>query len=59
MGAARPAPQGLTIYLLSKRNYKGGLGFMVLRVRPAPNRFTITILYTPLDNTPLHSIPRV
>ncbi len=33
--------------------------FMVLRVRPTPAQFPTSILYTPVDNTPLHSIPSV
>ncbi len=32
---------------------------MVLRVKPTPTRFPTNSLYTPMDNTPLHSIPSV
>ncbi len=32
---------------------------MVLRVKPTPTRFLINSLYTPMDNTPLHSISSV
>ncbi len=32
---------------------------MVLRVRPTPTRFPTNSLYTPMDNTPLHSISSV
>ncbi len=29
---------------------------MVLRVKPTPTRFPTNSLYTPMDNTPLHSM---
>ncbi len=32
---------------------------MVLRIRPTPTRFPTNSLYTPVDNTPLHSISSV
>ncbi len=32
---------------------------MVLRVKPTPTRFPTNSLYTPIDNTPLHSISSV
>ncbi len=32
---------------------------MVLRVKPTPTRFLTNILYTPMDNSPLHSISSV
>ncbi len=32
---------------------------MVLRVKPTPIRFPTNNLYTPMDNTPLHSISSV
>ncbi len=32
---------------------------MVLRVKPTPTRFPTNSLYTPMDKTPLHSIPSV
>ncbi len=32
---------------------------MVLRVKPTPTRFPINSLYTPIDNTLLHSISSV
>ncbi len=32
---------------------------MVLRVKPTPTRFPTNSLYTPMDNTPLHSISSV
>ncbi len=37
----------------------GSKGLMVLRVKPTPTRFPIKSLYTPMDNTPLHSISSV
>ncbi len=48
-------------YLLAPlaENTKGGKGVMVLRVKPTPTRFPTISLYTPMDNTPLHSIPSV
>ncbi len=33
--------------------------FKVLRVKPTPTRFPTNSLYTPMDNTPLHSISSV
>ncbi len=35
------------------------MGLTVLRIKPTPTRFPISILYTPLGNTTLNSIPRV
>ncbi len=32
---------------------------MVLRVKPTPTRLPTNSFYTPVDNTPLHSIPSV
>ncbi len=32
---------------------------MVLRVKPTPTRLPTNSLYTPMDNTPLHSISSV
>ncbi len=32
---------------------------MVLRVKPSPTRLPTNSLYTPMDNTPLHSLPSV
>ncbi len=32
---------------------------MVLRVKPTPTRFPTNSLYTPMDNTPLHSVSSV
>ncbi len=32
---------------------------MVLRVKPTPTRLSTNSLYTPMDNTPLHSISSV
>ncbi len=40
-------------------NNEGNMGFILLRVKPARSRFPIHIFYTPLNNTPLHSIPSV
>ncbi len=40
-------------------NLVGNVGFMVLRVKPTPNRFPANILYIVLDSTPLHSTKRV
>ncbi len=41
-------------YLLG--NKEGSKGLMVLLVKPTPTRFLTDSLYTPMDNTPLHSI---
>ncbi len=38
---------------------EGSKGLMVLRVRPTPTRFPTNSLYIPMDNIPLHSIPRM
>ncbi len=63
MDVARSAPQGAhyhadVIYLLPKMgNKEGSKNLMVLQVRPKPTRVPPSLLYTTLDNTPLHSIP--
>ncbi len=47
-------------FLASLNGNKGGSKcLMVLRVRPTPTRFPTNSLYIPMENTPLHSIPRV
>ncbi len=56
MDVAWSAPQGAhynvdVIYLLYY--------FTVLQVMPTPTRFPTNSLYTPMDNTSLHSIPSV
>ncbi len=38
-------------------NKEGSNGLMVLRVMATPTRFQTNSLYTPMDSTPLHSIP--
>ncbi len=40
-------------------NKEGCMGLMVLRVKPTPARFPTNSRYTPMDNTPLHSISNV
>ncbi len=40
-------------------NKEGSKGLMVLRFKPTPGRFPTNSLYTPMDNTPLHSISSV
>ncbi len=49
MDVARSAPQEAHCHT----------DLMVLQVRPTPNQFPISILYTLVDNTRLHSIPSV
>ncbi len=46
-------------YLLAPltRNKEGSMWLMVLRVRPTPTRFPTNILYSPVDSTPLLSLP--
>ncbi len=64
MGLAQSAPQGThyradVIYLLLTGNTKGSRGLMVLRVKPTPTQFPTNSLYTPMDNTLLHSLSSV
>ncbi len=65
MNIAGSAPHGThyhadAIYLLPYRRKKeGNKGLMVLRVKPAPTRFTTNRLYTPMDSIPLHSLLNV
>ncbi len=40
-------------------NKEGNKGLMVFLVKPTPTRFPTNSLYTPMDNTPLHSISSV
>ncbi len=40
-------------------NKEGSKGIIVLRVRPTSTRFPTNSLYTPMDNTLLHSISRM
>ncbi len=47
---------GIT-YLLPELEIKKGIeDLIVLLARPAPARLPINIIYTPVDNTPLHPI---
>ncbi len=48
-------------YLLAplNGNKEGNKCLMVLRVKPTPTWFPTNSLYTPMDNTPLHSISSV
>ncbi len=39
-------------------NKERSKGHMVLRVKPTPTRFPTNSLYTPMGNTPLHSVPQ-
>ncbi len=60
MDVIKSAPPGLaTMRTLFTGNKKRNKELMVLRVRPAQTRFPANSLYTPVENTPLHSIPRV
>ncbi len=62
MDVARSAPQGAhyhadVFYLLPQLGMKkGSKGLTVLRVKPSPTRLLTNSLYTPMDNTALHSI---
>ncbi len=40
-------------------NKEGSKCLLVLRVKPTPTRFPTNSLYTPMDNTPMHSISSV
>ncbi len=40
-------------------NKEGRKGLIVLRIMPTPTRLPTNCLHTPMDNTPLHSIPSV
>ncbi len=44
------------MWTLFTGNKEGSKGLMVPRVKPIPTRFPANSLYTPMDNTPLHSI---
>ncbi len=59
MDTAWSAPQGR--YLLAPLTGKkeGSKNLTVLRVKPTPTRFPTRSVYTPMDNTPLHSISSV
>ncbi len=48
-------------YLLAplNGNKEGSKCLLVLRVKPTPTGFPTNSLYTPMDNTPLHSISTV
>ncbi len=65
MDVARSAPQGAhyheDAFLLASLtgNKDGSKCLMVIRVKPTPTRFPTNSLYTPMDNTPLHSISSV
>ncbi len=38
-------------------NKEGSIGLIVLRVKPTPTRLQTNSLFTPMDSTPLRSIP--
>ncbi len=61
MDAARSVPQPCGRYFLGSLtgNKEGSKGLMVLRVKPTPTRFPANNIYTPMDNTPMHSISSV
>ncbi len=65
MDVARSAPQGTYYYyyhadiIYLTGNKEGSKSLMLLRVKPTPTRFPTNSLYTPVDNTPLHSISYV
>ncbi len=58
MDVTRSASQGTYYHLFAPLtgNKEGSKRLMVLRVKPKPTRFPTNGLYTPIDNTPLHSI---
>ncbi len=58
---ARSAPQGSLYYHADVNywEYKRSKVLMIFRVRPTPTRFPTNSLYTPIDNTTLHSISSV
>ncbi len=56
-GVALPCGRYLLVPLTL--NKQGSSGLMVLRVKPTPTRFPTNSLNTPMDNTPLHSLPSV
>ncbi len=49
----------LTYFTVLNENKEGSKCLMVLRVKPSPTRLPINSLYTPMDNTLLHSISSV
>ncbi len=56
-----PRHRGLTTLFTCplNGNEEGSKCLMVLRVKPTPTRFPTNSLYTPMDNTPLHTISNV
>ncbi len=53
-GSSQPCERYLFAPLTGNKERSNGL--MVLRVKPTPTRFPTNSLYTPMENTPLHSI---
>ncbi len=56
---ARSAPQDVIYLPPFTGNKEGSKSLMILRVKPTPTRLPTNSRYTPMDNTPLHSIPNV
>ncbi len=52
-------PSGYHLLALFSGNKEGSQALMILRVRPTPSRFPIIILFTPVDDTPLHAFTSV
>ncbi len=49
-------PSGRDLFAPLTGDKEGNKGLMVPRVKPTPTRFPTNSLYTPMDDTPLHSI---
>ncbi len=54
-----PLPCGRYLLALLTGDKERSMGLIILRVKPTPTRFPTNSLYTPMDNTPLHSISSV
>ncbi len=54
-----PLPCGRYLLAPLTGSKEGSSSLMVLRVKPTPTRFPTNSLYTPMGNTPLHSISSV
>ncbi len=59
MDVVRSAPQVLTTVRTLLVNKVGSKELIVFRVQPTSTRYPTNSLYTPTDNTPLHSISSV
>ncbi len=57
MGVAQSAQLGHYFLAPLTRTYEGSMGLLVLWARPTSTRIPANIFHTPVDNTPLHSIP--